>query len=614
MVCESCVGKNETRFDLNPEFGEVDIIFGADGEIILPRPLRPENICFEGINNVDFDGDAVDSSEAQMVGWDETNCKIKKVSWPCPVFEEWDRAVIEEPDTAACEECPRDGKTVFFLEVQSGCITHICVDGQVVCLGTTEEEETQDKVCYDTADCGFPMTYGGQNGGFWDVFGENVMNEPCSDTGVNQFDLQAPLEYACFGDYGGSSGPNGGWNSLAWTNDTFNTAYPTPPTVEATQTSHPCARPAFRMNPGFTAGTTGPICWDIDFFAPVGDTRFAAYDKISGQQLTPTIVSVPAGSTVLVETGPNGQHIHAPSTAAGFYKYCFDLNSVPGAQAENICLLAWNMGHDGSNPEGFQTVAVTANPTSGDCCNEWENIEQMLVWMNANSDQNWFLEGTKVCGTMPLGVGQNYGDLASCECTMSPSLEVVGTDIFCPNCVQIERSGNGDIEFTQSLLDSFTYCEHRSICGRQDYPEVNFVNQINTPPPFTILATATATVTNPSGCRPMPLLWGLTYDAGWAGGSFYGGQYERSYGIIRHNAFNNGTTIPPQFGGHDLSWDFEGTIMAIDQSRSDLYCTIIPPGGTATIGFELFLFSVGFIGSKIDIQSLAVYWHGSTDL
>ena len=270
-----------------------------------------------------------------------------------------------------------------------------------------------------------PVCFGGIGGGSWTVFGNNVMNEPCAAQG-GQFQ-PAVTEFACWSDFGSSPGPSQGWNSLPWQVDTINNNPNVMGADGGSVPSHGCARPSFRTDPGFPVGTTGPLTWSFNFTQTSGQTRWAAYDKISGNQLPVTVVAAPACSNTSNEVGPNGQQIVGFATCAGAYELEFQL--LPGVQAENVCFLAWNMG--GSDPatrEELITNHFEAVSSSGTCCNCWDSISQMATWLNQNDPLNhtWIVIGNDVCTQVAPGIAANYGPLDTCDGTSVPSVNGVG--------------------------------------------------------------------------------------------------------------------------------------------------------------------------------------------
>lgn len=422
--CESCAGEGNQSFDIATSFAELDIRQFADGRTVFPRVLRPQNICIHKTANFDMASEPIDASCDHLpVVWDDETCKAIRSQWPGSSFFDWDQAANPEPDPDFCGECGPG--MVFARELTSQCITHVCVDGEwsPICGGAggaTGPDVAQ--VCYDVSDWGFPASYGGGSG-LWDTYGQDPAGDTVCSGGLSSFAPES-AQFACWGDFGGDPGPDDGWNSLGWTADTINND---PNVLSATgspNASHPCSRPAFRLDPGIPAGAAGPICWEINFTQTSGTTRVAAYDLVSGQQLPVTIVNQPAGSTANLENGPNGPQVVMNVSAPGIYKFEF---AVPaGVAVENVRFLAWNMGGSNSAPETIITTDITAETPNGSCCLQWANITQLANWMTANDPGNnaWFVAGNQICSTMAPNVSTNYGDLESCDDEASPQVEI----------------------------------------------------------------------------------------------------------------------------------------------------------------------------------------------
>lgn len=472
-TCENCKGPSDFTFEIAPTWGQREVTI-IDNRVIIPRSLRPENICFDKLHNVNLDfDDPVELGEnvgplffdASVDGDGNESCAVRIGDWPCPVVvEDWDITTTPEPPADDCD-CGT-GQIKMFREVSSGCLSHVCVDGDLFCLptggGGSAPGTPTDTVCYDLSDWDFPVSYGG-SGGSWEVYGVDQINEPCS-SGPASF-TPTNLQYACWDDWGGIPGPTTGWNSLNWVNDTGvapqNTNFP--PEIMATADSHGCSRPAFRVDPGFTSGTSGPFTWQIDFTIPGGNTRWAAYDIISGQQLPATILSQPAGGTAQVEAGPNGPTVFAPSGGTpGIYTFEFQLPA--GVNASNVRYLAWNMGNGSpSNPsvESFTINEITAVPSTSDCCFVWTNEGSVAAYLNSvdpGDGSGWVVTGNQICATFPGGVGGNYGALSSCDNENTlPDIESIvsggggtSTGGSCPNCVTIVDNGDGTATAQQS--------------------------------------------------------------------------------------------------------------------------------------------------------------------
>jgi len=474
MDCPTCAGADETVYEVSTSFTPLEVQ-EIDNRIILPRPLRPENICFESLHNVNLDPDnPVDLSDTNApLFWDFTPdangdiaCKIRLGSWPCPVvIEEWDVNAQPEPVAADCG-CDA-GQVKMYKEVTQGCVTHICVDGVLHCLagtGGVDEGMPADQVCYDTSTWTFPVSYGG-TGSTWDVYGNDIIDAPCG-TGPAEF-TGSDLQFACWGDFGGSSGPSAsnGWNSLNWQPDAGvapqNVNFPAE--VGATETSHGCIRPAFRFDPGFTSGTSGPFEWTINLTDGGGTVRWAAYDTVTGQQIPVTIVSQPPGGTANVETGPHGQLVHAPGSVTGIYKFKFSLPF--GVNADDVEFLAWNIGNSGNELEQFTNLEITGVPSVGNCCYELSDVGDLANYMNSTdigSGSGWIVSGDVVCNTYAAGIGQNYGVIDLCGATASPQITSTTSGggsggSGCPNCVEAVDNGDGTGTANQSSLTNVDF-------------------------------------------------------------------------------------------------------------------------------------------------------------
>lgn len=469
---DDCPGGSNHRhaYNTNPLITEITV--DADGTVLFPRPVRPEDICIQDLRNVFAQvtdpGYVPDPSLPPFV-WDEVNCAMVPGSWPCPTAIDWDSTIGPEPleglvdpsiDATTVCDCA-DGSTVVFREVGADCITHICVGGEILCINplTGDPSGTVDEVCYDLSGWTFPATYGG-GGGQWQVFGNDYMSEPCSET-PTQF-AAISKEYACWSDYGGNPGPSNGWNSLAWQQpDLVNpTDFSVVSATGSPAESHPCSRPAFRLDPGFPVGTSGPFSWTMNFAAASGGIRLAAYDRISGNQLPVNISSAPPGSTMVTETGTNGPQAFALSTVSG--SYTLDFTPTAGMQLENISLLAWNMGGNNGTTETVTTLTISALPQAGSCCKQWGSLNAVAGWLTANDPNGaiWGVEANSVCTQISPGVGAVYGTFGSCEDTATPSVTEASsaTGGGCPNCVLVTQdSTTGDITINQSVGEDITF-------------------------------------------------------------------------------------------------------------------------------------------------------------
>lgn len=173
---------------------------------------------------------------------------------------------------------------------------------------------------------------------------------------------------------------------------------------------------------------------------------------------------------------------------------------------------------------------------------------------------------------------------------------------------------NGDLqgEIPVDIQDCFR--EHCSRCGFVDFPEVNYraIDGDTLPAPGATIATNLVTVTNPCPDRVADLFWGHTWDVGFASGTDWDPSLDQAVGIIRQDTHNGGVIIPPSDGGDDISWDYRGQKhVAADLSRTDLFSTTIPAGGSTEIGFRLFSF-FPITTALLDIQSQRVSWHLTT--
>jgi hypothetical protein len=471
MDCPSCGGGEAPVFEIAKLWSQLEVQ-EEDNRVILPRPLRPENICFEKLNNVDLDPDnPVDLSDtSKPVFWDFTEdgdgkiaCSVKVGKWPCPVVvETWTVETEPEPTASDCD-CD-NGQITMYQEETTGWLTHFCVDGVLYALpvggggGVIDPGVPMDQVCYDVSSWSFPVFYGG-NGGSWDVYGTDVIDAPCS-AGPASF-TESNLRFACWGDSGSSIGPtaSNGWNSVNWQPDTGvapqNASFPN--AVHATESSHGCIRPAFRFDPGFTAGTSGPFTWSFRLTDPGGTVRWGAYDTTTGQQIPVSIISQPAGGSAVVQNGPNGPHVYGPGALQGPYTLQFSLPS--GVSADNIDFLFWNVGNSGNDREQIRTDEITGVPSVGNCCIEVPDIGALATLMNqedSGSGAGWSVAGNSVCNTYASGVGINYGVLEMCGESASPAVETVtsggGTvsGSGCPNCVTIVDNDDGTITANQS--------------------------------------------------------------------------------------------------------------------------------------------------------------------
>ena len=415
--CDSCGGGDRNIHTTNTD-PTVDSVTTVGNVVAHPKPGRPWDWCIQQIGNVDVT-DLVDAStgDYQLMVWDPESCQMRVAEFPCDEWQPWDNTAAAAPTT--CGECVA-GRTIYYRETNTDCLTHICVNGQLleVCGGVNGD--CIDKVCYDVAGW-FPASFGGGSG-FWSIYGLNEMDAPCAD-GPQSFHPPATSEFACWDDFGGSTGPVDGWNSLTWEDDIVN---PGTETIGATDTSHGCARPAFRVDPNFPIGSSGPLTWELFFSDPSGQTTFAAYDTVSGQQLPVTVLVEPGNSAAQLQivNGPNGSQVQTLGAIPGQYLFEFSLPS--GVAAENVEFLAWNMGATGST-ERFSTVDSTAIVSTATCCNEWQSINQLAAWMTQNDPLGavWFVDGTSVCTVVTSGVGQNYGALASCDDQTNPTVEAI---------------------------------------------------------------------------------------------------------------------------------------------------------------------------------------------
>jgi hypothetical protein len=432
MTCESCAGGEVHRHAYNPNRAIDDITVDEDGTVLFVKPLKPSEMCIHELRNVVIELEAgyEQPDNVTPMVWNPDTCRLEPGCWPSSSIIEWDSTQTLEPPTedddgnVYCEISCDQGTTFAFRDAQTDCLTHICFGGEMVCLPEGSEAEEPgtpvDQVCYDVSSWSFPASYGGGPGD-WFIFGNDYNNAGCT-SGTNQFPFQSK-EFSCWDDFGGDDGPDSGWNSLTWESpDPYQSS---PMIAEAVENiSHGCARPAFRMDPNFPVGTTGPITWSFNFTLTSGATRFAAYDKISGNQIPVTIVSAPtqpSGSSMVVENGPNGPQVYTFAAATGNYVLQFSPQS--GVQLENICFLIWNLAGVGE-PERVDTVSVTASPSTTTCCLQWSSISDLINWMNGTDPiaQGWSLVDGKICQTVASGVGVNYGELSSCDDSSNPTV------------------------------------------------------------------------------------------------------------------------------------------------------------------------------------------------
>lgn len=430
--CQNCPGGDDHVHEVNPNWSETQVV-REGSRVLIPRPLRPENICIQKTANVDVVSDPIvpdPDAEVFPIVWDPETCKFVRAAWPCPEIVDWDNTVEPAP-ADPCEECSKDGITRYAREINSGCISHMCVAGAWVCLGGGAPAPAGGEfVCYDLSAWSFPVSFSGgpATASQWDVFGSDVMDTSqwqCAD-GYTTFD-NASVEFACWGDYGGYTHPgNGGfddWNDLPWAPDTFSPGAPDSIlAVGAPNESHGCSRPAFRIDPNFPIGSVGPIIWTFDMLQISGNTSFAAYDKITGQNLDILGFTQPAGPAQNVVNTPNGEILQTIAGPTGTYVVTFDLPS--GVQAENVCFLAFNMGGSNGAAEEFTWLKNEIQISGDTCCFSWNNIVDVAFWLNQNDPNglSWNVNGSCICAEAPVGVAGNYGDLAGCTESASPSV------------------------------------------------------------------------------------------------------------------------------------------------------------------------------------------------
>lgn len=459
--CPNCPGGENHRHEYNPNPAIREIQLTEEGVWLIPRPVYPEEICVDDLKNLTTQL-AVDESpnaDGLPMVWNPERCRLEPGCWPDSIKVEWDSTeTLEPPATdedgnSYCQMSCGTGQVVAYEDLATGCISHLCVGGEIICLPKSIEEEGTpiDIVCYDVGSWDFPASYGG-SGGDWLIFGDDYNNRACSP-GPSQFAF-LDKEFACWGDFGGSPGPDDGWNSLGWESpDPFEADPMIARAVDTT--SHGCGRPAFRMDARFPVGTTGPITWSFNFVETSGATTFAAYDKISGDQLPVSILSEPVGSNAQVVNGPNGQQVFTNSTATG--NYVLGFTPPPGVLLENVAFLIWNLAGVGGDPERVDTIALTAVPNTEDCCYTWNSVSDLVNWMNSTDpiQRAWTLNGTEICQSVGSGVGQNYGQLSSCSFSSPPSISsgtsTGGVGNGCPTCVTASQDPDtGEITINQN--------------------------------------------------------------------------------------------------------------------------------------------------------------------
>lgn len=407
--------------------------------VIIPRRYTANDITVQALNNVDLSLEATDREDVVALGWDPVACKVVPLKQPCPVVIDWDSTEIESPaelpDFADnCSECNEDTgrhQMVSYRDVgaESECLTHVCINGELYCLGATALPQNTEFVCYDVSGWNFPVSYGGGQGQ-WDVFGNNEVDEVCADGSTTI--VPVDLEFACWGDPGYYTSPAnnaafGDWNDLPWATETISP----PDEIRATSSSHGCARPAFRWDPNIPVGSTGDIAFTFELTEVSGQTSFAAYDIISGQNLE--IVGQPAqpsGPIQPVENTPFGEIYKTTNAPLGFYTITFRL--APGMQAENVRFLLWNMGGTGGDAEAIRRPTTTVNVPAETCCLDWNDSAEIAAWMvSKRPGVVVSVAGDCICLEVGIGVGSNYGTLGHCD-TADNVTPTVSTD---PTCI-----------------------------------------------------------------------------------------------------------------------------------------------------------------------------------
>lgn len=491
MNCPTCQGGEDLVFEIAPNWTQKEVTT-IGNRVIIPRSLRPENICFDKLYNVSVDmSDPAELTDTTApLFFDATpnadgtpSCVVRAGDWPCPVqVIDWDVTTKPEPTIGDdpdddLDDCSCDlGTITMFREVTAGCITHMCVDGDLHCFpqgggGGTVSGTPIDTVCYDFDGVTFPTSFGGGSGS-WDIYGVNVLDDPCSSGPANF--VPSDLDFACWGDWGGLPGPtaSNGWNSLNWVPDSGvfpqNTNFP--PEIMATDVSHGCSRPAFRVNPGFTSGTSGPFTVQINFTDPGGNTRWAMYDTLTGQQIPAEILFQTPGGTMEIESGPNGLTVFAPSGGTPGV-YIFEFDPPPGVNSSNLRFVAWNMGNgdgSGTSPaESFTIDQITGIPSTSNCCIPINDIGSVAALMNSRdtggSGTGWIVAGTRVCNTFPSGIGPNYEGFETCDFgPIFPSIESTtstggGSGSGCPNCVTVVQNSDGTVTANQTPAANVTW-------------------------------------------------------------------------------------------------------------------------------------------------------------
>lgn len=447
--CVQCPGGDNHIHRVNPDPTIREVQVTGDNIVLIPQPLDPSATCL-----TEFVGIEVGLAEelyqepdptARRLVWDPVDCCIREAPFKCPVERFWDSTVSAAPipDPELDCRCEEDGILHFWTEVNSNCVTHVCLGGEIRCIAGGAAPNTgplRDKVCYDLSGFNFPVTYGGVGGGQWLVYGTNQMTGDCGGTtATNYADSNASIEYGCWGDTGANPGPAGGWNSVAWQPDTISGG--TNLDIIASDSSHGCGRPAFRIDPNFAVGSVGPHSFDfiINSPGPNGALTVGAYDVITGQQLDIIgIQSQPPGGNFSIQPGTNGDNAFSLGTPNGLYSVLFDLTSVAGAQAENVRFLAWNMGNNQST-ESLSVETMSAFPQTGSCCLTWPDVNSMLNWMNSirPAGETWQLEGNSVCTEVAPGVGSVFGTLEGCTGSVDPTVDQVETGNSNPTCTQV---------------------------------------------------------------------------------------------------------------------------------------------------------------------------------
>lgn len=362
-----------------------------------------------------------------------------------PKFVDWNSATDDGPPTDSdCCQPGTDTDGAFAVDAATGCVSHVCRDGEWLCIGGLPiDPETGeppppvlDRICYDLSACGgFPLAYGGGEGG-WVVNGVNVLADiECDSEPTPTF--PSSVDWTC--DYSNPTTGNtpNSWQGIGWTDTGQGEGSTT--LVEATGDpadetyvagGWPCTRPSFRVDFGVAAGAgSGPYSLDLEVLDRGGAINFGLYDKVNDSYLPITGWSTSEScSEAFVNSSPMGDILGvntATCSGSGPIAVHIDYANPNNTDAADLCLMITAMGNYSGDPTNDNNERVdnavltyTPAPTAlGTCCATLATAGAVAALLTSNDPNGliWAADGNSVCTTETQpGQSELYGALSLC--------------------------------------------------------------------------------------------------------------------------------------------------------------------------------------------------------